>query len=535
MKWGALLVMAILACILAFGDSVQSPAPGDSAATSGDTLKIELGPYPTALNLRAMIISGRLTPTKVVALSKSRVDEVRRSNTDYGALIGWVTDIDSQLRHLKTVVPQTAPLYGVPVVVKDNIAIRGEPTTAGSLALRTNIATHDAPVVAALRKAGALIIARTNLSEWANFRDNRSTSGWSSVGGQTGNAYDPSRTPCGSSSGSAVAVALGYSPVALGTETDGSIICPAAMNGLVGIKPTRQLISQAGVVPLAKSQDVVGPMARTVKDAALLLSVMLKDEHVHRAAAISQAATKPTQLGQLRLGIIQNLGHTNRVVNAAFSDLQDKLIKEGVQLIPVTFPGLPQLSKAEIQTLYFEFQRDLNAYLKAHRNRLPIDSLAALIEYNQVHADRVMPHFGQYRFIQATRIATMSENSYQVARQLAHKLAGPDGLDRLLKTHQLDALLAPSNGPAWTIDYAHGDRYEVGSSSPSAVSGYPAMTIPMTQFEGLPIGVSIMGPQFGDAALISLGAAIEAVTGGFVPPKLRQASPQSPRFRQGAP
>ncbi len=489
--------------------------------TSNDDQQLEFGPYPSASHLSELIGNGRLMPHDIVTASKRRFDALARSHVDYRSLLGWVSDVQAQLRRLSSISPQTAPLFGLPVIIKDNIAIKGEPTTAGSWALRANIAADDADVISELRAAGAIILARSNLSEWANFRDNRSTSGWSSVGGQTRNAYDPSRTPCGSSAGSAVAVALGYAPLALGTETDGSIICPAAINGIVGIKPTRRLISQKGVIPLAKSQDVVGPMARNTKDAAQLLSVIIRGEYKHLAPAIRRAALEPEDLKTLRLGVITNLGQTNERVNTAFTGLQDKLSAAGTRLIPVHFPDIQRLKHAAISTIYYEFQRDLNRYLKARKSQLPVDSLSALIRYNQTHSNKIMPHFGQDRLIQAERMADISESSYRVTQQLAKRLAGPDGLDRLLRAHKLDGLIAPSNGPAWDIDYTFGDRYEVGSSTPSAVAGYPAVTVPMGQIDGRPIGVSIMGPEFGDPRVISIAAAIEELTGGFVPPTRR--------------
>ena len=253
--------------------------------------------------------AGQTSPDELVSSARARIAALESSKSDYGAIIDLVSDLDVQLTSLQESSAKTSPLYGLPVVVKDNIAIKGEPTTAGSLALAQNRAAVDADVVAQLRQAGAVILARANLSEWANFRDNRSTSGWSSVGGQTRNAYDPSRSPCGSSSGSAVAIALGYAPLALGTETDGSIICPASMNGIVGIKPTRALVSQQGVVPLAQSQDVVGPMARNVRDAALLLSAILSRHH-HRAGH-SARRRDPCRAKPRKLGVITNLGNTN--------------------------------------------------------------------------------------------------------------------------------------------------------------------------------------------------------------------------------
>ena len=509
----SIMIVAIFAATV-----TKQTQPDQMARNMSDGTRPEH--HTPAYESRLAIHAGQTSPDELVSSARARIAALESSKSDYGAIIDLVSDLDVQLTSLQESSAKNSPLYGLPVVVKDNIAIKGEPTTAGSLALAQNRAAVDADVVAQLRQAGAVILARANLSEWANFRDNRSTSGWSSVGGQTRNAYDPSRSPCGSSSGSAVAIALGYAPLALGTETDGSIICPASMNGIVGIKPTRSLVSQQGVVPLAQSQDVVGPMARNVRDAALLLSAILSEGHHHRAEPIRRAGETPAALNRLRLGVITNLGNTNVRVNGLFEDLQGQLRTAGVQLSPVVFPALTEISQGEVVTLYTEFRRDINRYLKARARLLPIDSLASLIEYNQTNRETVMPHFGQDRFIQAEQMATLDETHYRLARARAQRLAGRDGIDFLLRDNQLDALIVPSNGPAWRIDYSQGDGFEVGSSTPAAVSGYPSITVPMGQLDGLPIGLSLIGGEFDDEKLIRIAGAIEGLTGGYVPPPL---------------
>ena len=517
MRWVTLCIGLTVAAMLAVTMTRQRQ-PEQMVRSMIDGTKSD--PYRPAYESLLAMKAEQISPNDLVTSARARITALDGSTGDYNAVIDLVSDLDVQLANLRTSSTKDNVLYGLPVVIKDNIAIKGEPTTAGSLALAQNTAAMDADVVAQLRQAGAVILARTNLSEWANFRDNRSTSGWSSVGGQTRNAYDSSRSPCGSSSGSAVAVALGYAPFALGTETDGSIICPASMNGIVGIKPTHALVSQKGVIPLAQSQDVVGPMARNVRDAALLLSAILREGHHHRAERIRRAGETPSALNQLKLGVVTNLGNTNARVNDLFAAFQSQLRAAGVQLSPVKFPALAEISQGEIVTLYTEFRRDINRYLKVRAGRLSIDSLASLIEYNQTNRETVMPHFGQDRFIQAEQMATLDQTDYQLARARAQQLAGPNGIDFLLRENQLDALIVPSNGPAWRIDYSQGDGFEVGSSTPAAVSGYPSITVPMGQLDGLPIGLSLIGGEFDDEKLIRIAGAIEGMTGGYIPPPL---------------
>lgn len=415
------------------------------------------------------------------------------------------------------------PLYGVPVLIKDNVDTFDMPTTAGSLALARHRPAKDAFIVARLRAAGALILGKTNLSEWANFRSTRSSSGWSGVLGQTRNPYDPARTPCGSSSGTGVAIAADLALVGIGTETDGSIMCPAGVNGLVGIKPTVGLVSRSGIVPIAASQDTAGPMARSVADAAALLKVIAgsdpddpatrdADRHLSDYTAdLDQASLKGVRIGVLR----QNFG-SSPAIDALMEQQLALLRKAGAVLVdPVTI-DMKGIGEAEFEVLLYEFKDGLNRYLES--SGAPVASLQALIEWNQAHAEQEMPYFGQELLLQAQAKGPLSEPAYRKAKALAQRRAGPQGIDAALKKHTLDALLAPTNRPAWMIDWINGDHSGGGSSKLAAVAGYPAITVPAGQVHGLPIGLSFIGAAWQEARLIRIAHAYEQLSQARRPP-----------------
>ena len=417
------------------------------------------------------------------------------------------------------------PLHGIPVLLKDNIdTADAMQTSAGSLALVGAPATQDSAVAARLREAGAVILGKTNLSEWANIRSSRSSSGWSARGGQTRNPYVLDRNPCGSSSGSAVAVAANLTAVAVGTETDGSILCPSAVNALVGIKPTVGLVSRAGIVPIAHSQDTAGPMARSVADAAVLLQALVGadprdkaswDADKHRADY--RAALTADGLKGARLGVVRKFAGFQPDVDAALDGAVAALRAAGATVVdPVDVPDAEKYGEAELTVLLYELKADLNAYL-ASRRGVPVTSLAEVIAFNRQNAAREMPWFGQELFEQAQARGPLTDRAYRDAAAKARKLAR-DGIDVALKKQRLDALVWPSNAPAWPTDPLNGDHVTGGNTSPAAVAGYPSLTVPMAQAHGLPLGLSFTGTAWSETTLIRLAYAFEQATHARQPP-----------------
>ena len=410
------------------------------------------------------------------------------------------------------------PLHGIPVLVKDNIETADPlPTTAGSLALEANVTGRDAPIVARLREAGAIVLGKTNLSEWANIRSSHSTSGWSAIGGLTRNPYALDRNPCGSSSGSGAAIAASLAAIAIGTETDGSITCPASVNGLVGLKPTVGLLSRRHIVPISSQQDTAGPMARTVADAAALLTIVAgrdegdsatADADRHRvdfAGALSDGALSGTRLGVLRF-----LEGTNPEVKALFDAALDHLRAAGATIVDIqTFDGLDRIGRDELTVLLTDFRTELNAYLADLPAAVRTRTLADVIAFNNANARREMPYFAQELFEQAERTGGHDGAAYTARRAALKRLAGPGGLDRLLAAQRLDALIAPTLGPAWTTDLVNGDHISDSATTLPAVAGYPHLTVPMGLVRGLPVGLSLIGPAWSDARLLAMGFAFE--------------------------
>jgi amidase len=424
-------------------------------------------------------------------------------------------------------------LHGVPIVLKDNIDTADRmSTTAGSLALEGSIAAQDAFLVARLREAGVVLIGKANLSEWANFRSTHSVSGWSSRGGQTRNPYALDRSPCGSSSGSAVAVAANLCAAAVGTETDGSIICPSHTNGTVGIKPTLGLVSRSGIIPISHSQDTAGPIARTVIDAAILLGAMTAIDPRDPATASSQGQAwqdytqflKPGDLKGLRLGVVRKLFGFHPLVDRVIENSLQVLVTLGAELIdPVEIETLPKLGETEIEVLTYEFKADLNAYLGSLGPQAKVHSLEQVIAFNEQNKRRVMPIFGQERMIAAQGKGPLTEQAYLKALETDHRLAREEGIDATLQKHNLQALVAPTGNPAWLVDIVNGDCSKDGdTTSPAAVAGYPHITVPAGQIHGLPIGISFMGTAYAEPTLLRIAYAFEQARKARRPPRFKR-------------
>jgi amidase len=423
-------------------------------------------------------------------------------------------------------------LQGLPLMVKDNIAVKGMVTTAGSLALAENMAGSDATIVQKLRAAGAVIAGKTNLSEWANFRSTKSSSGWSSVGGQTRNPYNTSKSPCGSSSGSGAAVAARMIPAAIGTETDGSVVCPAAVNGLVGLKPTLGLVSRSGIIPLSHSQDTAGPMTLSVRDAALIMNAIAgsdaadpatKDADKLRAKDYTAGLDSNALKGK-RLGVVTKMlaGYDKQSL-ALFKRSLDVLKAQGAVIIEqVELGNLEQAEKDEFAILLYDFKADLNHYLSTAPATVKSRSLADIMQFNKANAKQVMPHFAQEIMELAQAKGPLTDNDYVQASIRAKKLTGVEGIDAALKKHQLNALIAPTTGPAWDINYKKGDVIAGSSSSPAAIAGYPHLTVPMGSVKGLPVGLSFFAGAWSDASLLNMGYAFEVARPALPAPHLKK-------------
>ena len=472
--------------------------------------------------LQRLMNQGETTSRRITETYLARIDQVDRAGPALNAVLELNPDaaeIADALDNERRTNGARSLLHGVPVILKANIDTADRmTTTAGSLALEGSIAPRDAFLVERLRDAGAVILGKANLSEWANFRGTHSISGWSSLGGQTRNPYDPRRSPCGSSSGSAVAVAAGMCAVSVGTETDGSIVCPAHICGVVGIKPTLGVVSRSGIIPIAHSQDTAGPMARSVEDAAILLNVLAGADP--RDPSTSQAEGKcdanyttglhPDALRGVRLGVARNYLGDHPKIDAVFERAISILSDLGAVIIdPANIETAGEWRHSERDVMLYEFKHDLNLYLSSLGDRAPVKSLEDVIAYNKAHADRVVPHFGQELMELAQTKGPLTEKAYCEALAANQRLTRDEGIDATLRRHRLDAIIAPTGRPAWLIDEIIGDVKITSCSSVAAIAGYPHVTVPAGLCEGLPVGLSFFATAWDDAKLISYAFAFE--------------------------
>jgi amidase len=510
-----LLITAALAACKPTPTPTPPPPASGNAGTALDVAEL------SAIEARARLASGELTSR---ALTQAYLDRIARLDKAGPALNSVIElnpdalkDADA-LDAERTAGKIRGPLHGLPVLLKDNIDVVGMVNSAGSLAMAGNRPQRDAFLVARLRAAGAVILGKTNLSEWANFRSTRSISGWSSRGGQTRNAYVLDRNPCGSSAGTGTAIAASLAAIGVGTETDGSIICPASVSGLVGLKPTVGLVSRNGIIPISISQDTAGPMARSVADAALLLNVLAgvdeADPSGHAAAGNIpedySAYLKPDALKGKRFGVLRQTLGFHPDVDAAIERAIAAIKAAGAEVVDVKLASYGQWDKPELEVLLYEFKDGLNNYLKAGTAGQP--SLEALIAWDKANAAKTMPLFGQEIFEQAQAKGPLTDAAYLKAKAEARRLAGKDGLLAALDKDNLDALIAPSMSPAWLTDPVLGDHFVGAGYGVAAVAGTPSITVPMGEVRGLPIGLAFMGRAYSEPELLGFAYAYEQAT-----------------------
>jgi amidase len=485
----------------------------------------------TIAQLQEAMASGRLTARSLTEVYLSRIEQLDRQGPALRSLIEvnpQALEIAEALDRERAEKGIRGPLHGIPIVLKDNIDTADRmTTTAGSLALEGSIPRRDSFAAERLRASGAILLAKANLSEWANFRSERSSSGWSARGGQCRNPYVLDRNPCGSSSGSAVAVSANLCAASIGTETDGSIVCPSHANGLVGLKPTVGLISRFGIIPIAHSQDTAGPMSRSVADAAVLLGILAGVDPRDEATASSQGRfhadytqfLDASGLRGARLGVARQFFGFHDRVDAVMAEALSALEAAGAILEdPVELPARGQFSKSEYEVLLYEFKSGLNSYLSALGPLAPVRSLAEIIRFNEENRERELPFFGQEIFLKAQEKGPLDSKEYLEALQRNHDLTRTQGIDKVMDEHRLDALIAPTGGPAWTTDLVNGDHFLGGSSSLAAVAGYPNITVPAGFIHGLPVGISFFGRAWSEPALLRLAYAFEQATRVRRPP-----------------
>jgi amidase len=472
----------------------------------------------TVGDLQDRMRSGQLTARSIAEQYLARIESIDRNGPTLRSVIETNPDAlsiaDALDRERKEKGPR-GPMHGIPVLIKDNIDTADRMhTTAGSLALADAPQPRDAAVVERLRASGAVILGKTNLSEWANFRSTHSSSGWSGRGGQTRNPYALDRNPCGSSSGSGAAVAANLCAVAVGTETDGSVVCPSSINGLAGIKPTLGLVAGRGIVPIAHSQDTAGPMARTLRDAAILLGAMAEGSH---AQPDYTKFLDSQGLRGARLGVARKFFGITADVDRLMQNCLDEMKRQGAEIIdPADLPSHGKYGDAELEVLQYEFKTDLNAYLEARRTSLTMEKL---IDFNEKHRAEEMPHFEQEIMLQSQKKGPLSDPAYRKALAKCQRLSRTEGIDAVLKKYNVQAIVAPTAGPAWVTDWLNGDHDTGGCSTPAAVAGYAHITVPAGFVHGLPIGLSFFAGAWSEPTLLKLAYAFEQTVKARKPPR----------------
>lgn len=476
--------------------------------------------------------SGKWTSYSLTEQYLKRIETLDRSGPKVNSVIEINPDVltlADQMDRERQQKGARGPLHGIPVLIKDNIDTADRmSTTAGSLALAGSIAREDSFVARKLREAGAVLLGKTNLSEWANFRSSHSTSGWSGRGGQTRNPYALDRNPCGSSSGTGAAVSANFCAVGVGTETDGSVVCPSSANGIVGIKPTLGLIGRSGIIPIAHSQDTAGPMARTVEDAAMLLSLLTGIDPRDEATRASRGKTaadytrflNPHGLKGARIGVARKFFGFNDRVDAVMDECLKAMKQAGAILIdPADVPTTGKFDDSELEVLLYEFKADLNKYLAGLKPGAPVKTLKDIIDFNEKHSNQEMPYFGQDIMTKAQAKGPLTSKKYLEALAKDHRMARVQGIDAVMAQHHLDALVAPTGGTPWVIDWVNGDHATGGSSTPAAVAGYPNINVPAGFVFGLPVGISFFGTAYSEPKLIRVAYAFEQAIQGRKPPK----------------
>jgi len=521
---GALIVGGVQGC----------SAPGGAGTGQGGDVRANQ-PYPVSefelegvsiTELHTGMVSGRWTSREITEMYLRRIEEI----DDQGPTLRSVIETNPEALEIaeerdreREAGTLRGCLHGIPILLKDNIATHDRmTTTAGSYALEGSIPPEDSGLARRLREGGAILLGKANLSEWANFRSTRSSSGWSGRGGQCNNPYVLDRNPCGSSSGSGAAASASLCAAAIGTETNGSIVCPANANGVVGIKPTVGLVSRSRIIPISHTQDTAGPMARTVRDAAMVLGCITGEDPADPATAASAGKAHtdytpfldPDGLNGARIGVATQYAEGHEVVEALLADALEVMRGAGATIIDIPeVEAWRRMGRPSGSLMRYEFKADLNAYLAGLGPDAPVKSLEEIIAFNEANADREMPWFQQEILIQCQERGPLTEPDYQEALAEAMRLSRDEGIDAVMAEHNLDAIVAPTGSPAWTSDPINGDRYHMGSSGPAAISGYPNITVPMGSFMELPVNISIWGRAWSEPDLLRIAYAYEHLTG----------------------